>query len=238
MRVNLKSLDAVALLVAVLSGIALLLSGPSYRLNALSLPAAFTLLRWGAYGGILAIVLAGAALWRARGRSVFAAAALAIGLTAVVIPLQFRRAAAGAPPIHDITTDTASPPTFAAVLPLRADAPNRIEHSQEVARQQRESYPDLKPVILEMPAPQVFDRALQAAREAGWTIVATDADAGRIEATDTTRFFGFKDDIVVRLTSIGTRTVVDVRSVSRVGRGDAGTNARRIREYLERLSRR
>jgi uncharacterized protein (DUF1499 family) len=238
MRVNLKSLDAMALLVALLSGIVLLLSGPGYRLGALSLPTAFTLLRWGAYGGILATVLAGAALWRARGRSLLAVAAFVIGLTSFIIPLQLRRAAAAAPPIHDITTDTASPPTFVAVAPLRADAPNTLEHSQEAARQQRESYPDLKPLILEMPAPQVFDRALQAAREAGWTMVATDADAGRIEATDTTTFFGFKDDIVVRLTSIGSRTVVDVRSLSRVGRGDAGTNARRIREYLERLSRR
>lgn len=237
MRVNLKSLDAVALLVALLSGIVLLLSGPAYRLHALSLPAAFTLLRWGAYGGILAILLAGVALWRARGRSLFAAAALVIGLSAVVIPLRYQRAAAAAPPIHDITTDTASPPTFAAVVPLRADAPNTLEYSQEVARQQRESYPDIKPLILEIPVPQVFDRALQAARDAGWTIVATDADAGRIEATDTTTFFGFKDDIIVRLTSLGSRTVVDVRSVSRVGRGDAGTNARRIREYLQRVSR-
>jgi uncharacterized protein (DUF1499 family) len=238
MRVNPKSLDAAALLVAVLAGIVLLLSGPGYRLGAFSLPTAFMVLRWAAYGSILAVVLAAAALWRARGHSILAPAALVIGLLSVIIPVRFQRAAAAAPPIHDITTDTASPPVFVAVVPLRAGAANTLEYSQEVARQQRESYPEIKPLILEMPAPQVLDRAVQAARDAGWTIVATDADAGRIEATDTTTFFGFTDDIVVRLTSIGTRTVVDVRSVSRVGRGDAGTNARRVREYLESLSRR
>jgi len=154
----------------------------------------------------------------------------------VVVVLLIKSAAASAPPIHDITTDTANPPTFKALVPVRANAPNTLEYSQEVARQQRERYPDIKPLILELPAPQVFERALQAARNAGWEIVATDADAGRIEATDTTTFFGFKDDIVVRLTPIGSRSVVDVRSVSRVGRGDVGTNARRIREYLKRLS--
>jgi uncharacterized protein (DUF1499 family) len=63
------------------------------------------------------------------------------------------------------------------------------------------------------------------------------AESWRIEATDTTTFFGFKDDIVVRLTPIAGRTVVDVRSVSRIGRSDVGTNARRIREYLAALSR-
>jgi uncharacterized protein (DUF1499 family) len=108
---------------------------------------------------------------------------------------------------------------------------------QDAARQQREAYPDIKPLILEIPAAQAFERALFAAREAGWEIVEANADAGRIEATDTTRFFGFKDDVVVRLTPLDARTVVDVRSVSRVGRGDAGTNARRVRAFLQRLTR-
>src|SRR6266545_2786088 len=174
--VNLKSFDALALVVAILSAIVLLLSGPGYRVGAWSLPTAFMLLRWGAYGGILAAAMASGALWRVRGRSVFAVLALIIGVTTVGIPLRFQRAAASAPPIHDITTDTANPPTFKAVVPARANAPNTLEYSQEVARQQRERYPDIKPLILEMPAPQVFERALQAARNAGWEIVATDAD--------------------------------------------------------------
>jgi uncharacterized protein (DUF1499 family) len=236
MRVNWRSLDAAALGLAIIAAVLLLVCGPGYRIGAWPLSTAFMLLRWGAYAGALALAIAAAVLWRARGRSLLGLIALAIALTAVAIPVRLQRMAAAAPPIHDISTDTANPPTFDAVVALRSGAPNALEYSQEVARQQRASYPDIRPLILEMPAPQVFDRALRAAREAEWEIVSANADEWRIEATDTTTFFGFKDDIVVRLTSLGARTVVDVRSVSRVGRGDLGTNARRIREYLERLS--
>jgi uncharacterized protein (DUF1499 family) len=237
MRVNLRSVAGVALTVALVAGLLLLLSGPLYRLGILPLRTAFSLLRWGAIGGVAAAVLAAFALWRAHGRSVLAALALVLGLVAFAVPFRFQRLAAAAPPIHDITTDTANPPTFQAIVPLRAEAPNSLDYSQDAARQQRTAYPDIKPLILEMPALQVFERALAAARESGWEIVDANADAGRIEATDTTTFFGFKDDIVVRLTPLDARTVVDVRSVSRVGRGDAGTNARRVRALLERLSR-
>ena len=237
MRVNLRSFGAVALLAALAAGLLLLVTGPGYRIGIWSLPAAFTLMRWAAYGGLAAALLAAVALWRARGRSAFGVLALIVALAVVAVPLRFQQMAASAPPIHDVTTDTANPPAFEAVVPLRAEARNSLEYSQEVARQQREAYPDIKPLIVEMPAAQVFDRAVSAAREAGWEVVNASAETWRIEATDTTPFFGFKDDIVVRITPVGGRTVVDVRSVSRIGRGDAGTNARRIREYLAALSR-
>jgi uncharacterized protein (DUF1499 family) len=69
----------------------------------------------------------------------------------------------------------------------------------------------------------------------GWEVVGRDAQAGRIEAVDTTRWFGFKDDIAIRVSAAGAGSRVDVRSKSRVGRSDLGTNARRVRAYLERL---
>lgn len=237
MRLNLRSFGGFALIVALVAGVLLLLTGPVYRVGLWSLPTAFALMRWAVYGGIAGAVLGAAALWHARGRSVFAALAVLIGLVVFAIPFRFQRMAASVPPIHDITTDTANPPEFHAVLPHRTDARNSLDYSQEVARQQREGYPDLKPLVLEIPAAQVFDRAVRAAREAGWDVVDVSAENWRIEATDTTLFFGFKDDIVVRLTPIGNRTVVDARSVSRIGRSDVGTNARRIREYLAALSR-
>jgi uncharacterized protein (DUF1499 family) len=232
-----RSFGGVVLAVAVAAGLVLLVTGPGYRLGIWPLRTAFTLLRAGAIAGVIAALLAGVALWRAHGRDALAAVALIVGLAAFVVPFRFQRLAAAAPPIHDISTDTANPPSFGAIVPLRTEAPNSLEYSQDAARQQRNAYPDIKPLILEVPAAQVFERALVAAREAEWEIVEANADTGRIEAIDTTRFFGFKDDIVVRLTPLETRTVVDVRSVSRVGRGDAGTNARRIREFLEQLSR-
>ena len=86
-----------------------------------------------------------------------------------------------------------------------------------------------------MPLDQAFNRALAVAQESGWTIVTADSASGHIEATDTSRWFGFEDDIVIRLTPWGAGTRVDVRSVSRVGQGDVGANARRIRRYLDAL---
>jgi uncharacterized protein (DUF1499 family) len=139
------------------------------------------------------------------------------------------------PLIHDISTDLENPPTFIAVVALRADAPNSLDRPASLADQQRQGYPDIAPITLPAPMDRVFDRALAAAQTMGWVIVTADKSTGRIEATATTRWFGFTDDVVVRLTAWGSGTRVDVRSVSRVGRGDTGTNARRIRRYLAAL---
>jgi uncharacterized protein (DUF1499 family) len=215
-------------------------AGPAYRIGVLSLPNAFVLLRWGAYVGVAAMgaaLLAGGLAYRrgARVRMLLAGTAFVAGLVALGIPFQWQRAARSVPPIHDITTDLENPPTFEAVVPLRADAPNTLERPPALTEQQRQGYPDLAPITLSMPSDQAFDRALAAAQEAGWRIVTADKGSGRLEATDTTRWFGFQDDIVVRLTPWGAGTRVDVRSVSRVGRSDTGTNARRIRRYLDAL---
>jgi uncharacterized protein (DUF1499 family) len=140
--------------------------------------------------------------------------------------------------IHDITTDTETPPVFVAILPLRAGTPNTAEYGgPEVAAQQRTGYPDLKPLTLTIPPAQAFPHALAVAREMGWEIAANEPAEGRIEATDATFWFGFKDDVVVRITPAGSGSRIDVRSVSRVGRSDVGKNAERITEYLERIAR-
>ena len=226
--------------VAALGLLILAVAGPAYRVGVLSLANAFTLLRWGAYVGLAAMgagLLSGILGYRRKARisTALAAVAFLLGLAAFGIPFEWQRAARSVPPIHDITTDLDNPPTFEAVVPLRADAPNTLERSPALADAQRQGYPDLAPITLPEPLDQAFDRALAAAQEAGWRIVTADKGSGRIEATDTTRWFGFEDDIVVRLTPWGAGTRVDVRSVSRIGRSDAGTNARRIRRYLERL---
>ena len=237
MPLNLKSFGGATVVVALAGGVMLLLTGPFYRLGLWSLQTAFTILTAGLIVSILAFVLAAAALWHSGGRSAFAILALIIAVVAIAVPMRLFYMARSSPPIHDISTDTANPPTFDTIAPLRKDAPNSLEYKQDVAAKQRQGYPDIKPLIVEMPAAQVYDRASRAANEAGWEVVSSSADTWRIEATDTTPFFGFKDDIVVRLTPIGNRTVVDVRSVSRVGVSDIGTNARRVRDYLAALSR-
>ncbi len=234
MRLPLAALG-VALLGLVLLGAA----GPAYRLGA-ALPTAFTLLRWAAYvggAGALLAVVAGALAYRrhARREVALSAVALVAAIVAIGIPYSWQRRAASVPPIHDITTDLENPPTFVAVGARRADAPNSLERPDTLAVQQREGYPDLAPVTLALAPDQAYDRALALVQAKGWEIVTADKSAGRIEATDTTRFFGFKDDVVIRLTPWGSGTRVDLRSVSRVGRSDVGTNARRIRDFLDDL---
>jgi uncharacterized protein (DUF1499 family) len=83
----------------------------------------------------------------------------------------------------------------------------------------------------------VFQGAVAAARRMGWTVVATVPAEGRLEATASTPWFGFVDDVVVRVTPAPQGTRVDVRSVSRVGRSDLGANAKRIRKYIGALTR-
>jgi uncharacterized protein (DUF1499 family) len=109
----------------------------------------------------------------------------------------------------------------------------------EFARQQRAAYPDLAPILLAVAPREAFARAVAAAEAMGWEVVGRDAAAGTIEAVDTTKWFGFKDDIAIRVTPApgGSPNLsqVDVRSKSRVGRSDLGTNAQRIRAYAQRL---
>jgi uncharacterized protein (DUF1499 family) len=219
------------------AGLALLAAaGAGTRLGLWHFRTGFALLQWGAYAG-LAGAAAGAAALVLRAGPAAPAAALLLGLTAAAVPWLQRRSARSFPPIHDVSTDLESPPPFAAVLPLRAGAPNPPEHGgPEVAAQQRQAYPELGPALLDAPAAEALERARRAAEALGWRIVDVDAAAGRLEATDTTFWFGFKDDVVVRVTPAAGGSRVDARSVSRVGKGDAGANARRLRRFLARLS--
>ncbi len=225
---------------AIFAALLLLAAGPGSRVGLWSFGIGFDLLRWGAYLGLAAAAAALVQLLVPRWRTPRAwplAAALVLGVLAAAVPWVWAQRAGRVPPIHDITTDTNDPPAFLAVLPLRADAPNPATYGgPEIAAAQRRAYPDLGPLAMAtMPASATFARALDAARASGWAIVAADSGAGRIEATAATGWFGFKDDVVVRVRPAGAGSVIDVRSVSRVGVSDVGTNARRIRGYLDRL---
>ena len=211
-----------------------------YRLEAVDLGTVFGSLRWLvpglALGGAAAVV---AALLMAVKRAPFPAlVSLLVGLVAFAMvagPVLMRRTASTVPPIHDITTDTEDPPAFVAVLPLREGAPNPAAYDPTIAEQQRAAY-DLAPLIVEHPYAEVFPMAIEALRREGLELVASVPEEGRIEATATTRWFGFKDDVVLRLRDAhGVATVVDMRSKSRVGQSDVGVNAARIERVLSRL---
>ncbi|MFA6148400.1 MAG: DUF1499 domain-containing protein [bacterium] len=203
----------------------------------------FRILNWAAWLGIggTAMSLAGAILARpGRGRRGFlpAVAGIVLGAVAFGVPGCYYRLAKQLPMIHDITTDTENPPAFVSVLPLRKDAPNSATYGgAEVAARQHAAYPEIRPLVSDLPPARAFGRALSVARQMGWNIVDENRPEGRIEATAVTRWFGFKDDIVIRIAPAadnGSR--VDIRSVSRVGRSDIGTNARRIREFLKKFA--
>ena len=229
-----------ALAIGAVCAAAALSAGPGYRIQLWSLSEGFTLLRWATFGAVAGAIVALLALgltWLARvprGR-VIAAAALLLNLLVATPPLVLYRQAQGLPKIHDISTDTADPPAFVAVLPLRQGARNPVEYRADTAVQQKIGYPDIAPLRLDLPPAEAFARAERAARAMGWKVVAVVPDALRIEATATTLFFGFKDDVVIRIRPQGQGSVVDVRSLSRIGGSDVGANAARIRSFLGKL---
>ena len=237
---------ATATLGFVLSAIAITVAigaGAGTRLELWNFLQGFRILNWAAYFGIAGTVLslAGAILGRpGKGRRGFllAIAGIVLGTLAFGVPGTWYRIAKRVPRIHDISTDTENPPIFVSVLALRKGAPNSATYGgPEIAAQQHAAYPDIRPLVSDIPPTQAYERARSVARQTGWKIVDENPGEGRIEATATTRWFGFKDDIVIRIAPAadnGSR--VDIRSVSRVGLSDVGTNARRIRAFLKKFA--
>jgi uncharacterized protein (DUF1499 family) len=220
----------------------LAVSGSGHRLGLWGFKTGIALVKYAAYISLVAVAVCvlGVALWTASifsGGLIPALIGLVIGGFVSVWMLKWKHNLNSVPYIHDITTDTRDPPLFVAILPLRSGAPNSAEYGgPELAKQQNVGYPNLGPVVLSRSIEAAFSQALQAANDMGWEIVAADPKTLRIEATDTTRWFGFKDDVVVRLTPSATGSRIDVRSVSRVGKSDVGTNARRINAFLARVT--
>jgi len=161
-----------------------------------------------------------------------------ITICAVIIGLmgiQFSKGAS-VPPIHNISTDIEDPPQFEAVAALRGEGTNPLEYdSAKIGPQQQNAYPDVSTLTLSSSKSDTVGRVVQALEDMGLEIVAVDEASGIVEATATTFWFGFKDDLVVRVRESGPGSEVDVRSVSRVGLSDLGANAARILDLLNRL---
>jgi uncharacterized protein (DUF1499 family) len=231
-----RVMATLAMVAGLVALVFLAVAGPGARMGWWHFRVGFNLLRWAAYGAAGAFVVAALALVLGGARR-RAALALVVSLGVFALPWALQRQARGVPPIHDITTDTDDPPAFVAIVARRAGASNPPEYAgPEVAAQQKRAYPDLVPIRLAEPPDRAYARALAAARSLGWELVAEDAREGRIEATDTTRWFGFKDDVVIRVRPDPGGSRLDVRSKSRVGRSDVGANAARIRRFRSALS--
>jgi uncharacterized protein (DUF1499 family) len=231
----------IALTLGLLCGAAALLAGPGYRAELLALSAGIQTIRWAAIGAmagvvvaLLALVLAG--FGGARRNLSLAAAAIALNALVASPPLYMYWQVQSLPRIHDVTTDTDDPPKFVAVASRRKGARNPLDYRPETAVEQKRGYPDIEPLRLDATPTQSLERAERAARAMGWEIVTVAPTELRIEATDTTLLFGFKDDVVIRVRPQAQGSVVDVRSLSRVGGSDFGTNAKRIRAFLRKVA--
>lgn len=221
---------------------AAIMAGLGSRWGWWSFRTGFAILKIAAYGSVVAAGLSLIGLiWSglSGSRFVFALALISLvsSLTVAGTLWQWKTKAQSLPRIHDVSTDTVNPPLFKAILPLRKDAPNPSDHGgPEIAAKQRAGYPDIGPLVLPVAPGEAFQKALSAAINMSGEIIEANRDAGLIEATYTTYWFGFKDDMVVRITPEKTGSRIDVRSASRVGVSDVGTNAKRIRRFLENMS--
>ena len=242
-RSLLRRAPLLALILAVIAAVMLVLGPIGWRVGWWHFRFAFlTLMPWAAYFGIAALIVAALSLLLGRSRIewrgiAIAAAAFAAGALIAYVPWHYDQMRQTVPPIHDITTDTDNPPAFAAVVTVRtADGGNPVAYEgSKIAEQQRQAYPDIIPLTVALARDVAFNQALNAAQRMGWTIVAADGAAGRIEASDRSRWFGFTDDIVIRVAATDAGSRIDLRSSSRLGRSDFGVNAARIRAYLSAL---
>lgn len=213
---------------------------------------AFAVLRYAFYAAIAGALLGLLGLVAARRAR--QARLMLPNLLALVVALGFVlflggqvRTARSVPAIHDIATDLDDVPQFTR-LKVRAD---NLEKVPDMDRPElkalgpearwkaihREAYGDVKTLRVPMSVEDTIRRAAALARERGWTVAHEDPAAGVLEATDTSTFFRFKDDVVVRVRAApGSGSLVDMRSISRVGGSDVGVNAKRVRAFLADLA--
>ena len=220
----------------------IILSPLGFRLGLWDVPFALReLLKYATYAALAGLALCIVGLILAKlatppipvGRAV--AGLIISGLFAGYVVVQYNKVQS-LPYIHDITTDTTNPPAFVALADARKAAPNGLDYKgAEIADKQKQAYPDIVPMSSNLSPADLFVKAEAAARAAGWDIAAADVQAGRIEATVTSLIYGFKDDMVIRVTPAAAGSQLDMRSMSRMGKSDVGMNAKRIREFVASL---
>jgi hypothetical protein len=234
----------ILLLIAVLLLLLLPSAALGHKWGVLDLGTSFALLGVVVAGGLISLILAVFAMIYASNKSLAAekrASMVVIGiLLAPLLVMGFQIVnARSVPAIHDITTDAANLPRFDVAVRLRENASNDLEYGQDAlsAQQlwsmQRQAYPEIRSIQSRLPVSDAFSRATDLLKQQGLEIVGSDRTNGRIEAVATTFWFGFKDDLVVRIMPNENGSVIDLRSVSRVGQSDLGANAMRISRFID-----
>lgn len=229
------------ILASAIAVVFILVSGPGYRFGALPLKAAFLVGMAAALIAMFAVLmlLIGLIARGAAGRTGKALVALvaAAGISAML--LNVYATSKRVPPIHDITTDTADPPQFDALLGARANAMNPPEYAgPETAAQQAEFYPDIETLRFDgVEVARALEAAEAAMRALGLEAVVAQPGKNLVEGTDVTFWYGYRDDVVIRARASDDGSVVDIRSKSRVGVSDLGTNAKRVRALAAEIRR-
>lgn len=143
------------------------------------------------------------------------------------------------PWIHDVSTAADDPPPFIALRELRRRCANGVEYSGLRGEEHQLAYPDMLPLLLTQSPAVIFQAALAVCASLQWVIAAADLNQaqGRIEATATTPWLRFKDDVVIRIRPHPDGLWLDMRSASRAGSSDFGANVKRIRTFLRELNR-
>ncbi len=194
---------------------------------------------------ILVCFAAFAAIWQ-NGTRGMARILLALVINVIVLAypaylfVQSRRL----PPIHDITTDPSDPPPFEALARLRSgDGANTALYAGGLswAEQQRQAYPDIGPVELELSVDRAYAITLQLVTKRKWLVIderppRPPRRIGRIEAVARTPIMGFREDVSIRVQPNGEDSRVDIRSSSRYFDSDLGSNAARIARMIDDLN--
>lgn len=233
-----------ALVLAMTGLIGAVVSGFGARFGFWEFGTGFDILKWAVYAAVAAVVLAitGAVLAIPAGAHLLDARLLAaaiVGLSIAGVTYSFAHQFKKTPTVADATTNIEDPPSFVALVAVREKtAKNPLAYRRdEAADLQRRYFPDLTAGAETDRTPaEAIRRVAAVAEDMGWEIVEVAPEEGRLEATDTTFWYGFKDDIVVRARpQANDKTRIDARSASRVGFLDGGLNARRIQEFLRKL---
>ena len=221
---------------ALITPVIMLIAGGLYRLRfvdfqiaLLAFAIAVLLAGLAALFGLVGAVLSALG---GHGKTTRAVVALGMALLVLVAPLNTVRQGAGAPMIHDITTDLEDPPIFVEVPRKRSISDNSLDIDAEVLAAQKAYYNDIGPTMLPMGKTAAFALVREAVDAFDWVVHAENANLGYIEATASTPFFGFRDDVIIRVTEDSGGARVDMRSASRVGLSDLGVNAGRIRDFM------
>lgn len=209
-----------------------------HRFAGLATPAALNLLTVSVVGLVIAVLIAIGALVRIWiGGEIGASQAIVailIAAAGLALPAFYGAQYFMLPPLTAIETSPSEPLHFKALATARPADANAIEDLDEIEiEEQAEAYPDIRPMALERSAVEVFNLVQEAVRRLGWTVAISEPPGndgiGRIEATDRTLLMGFTDDVLVQVKGNDAQAQIDVRSVSRYGEHDLGSNAARVR---------